>query len=67
VVYFEQTRSWLADCIAAMYTSAECRKIAQTKIAKAKRLRDKRRADRLISAANAWLDVDETGIFARSS
>jgi hypothetical protein len=38
-----------------MYTSAECRKIAQAKVAKAERLRDERRANRLIAAAKAWL------------
>ena len=38
-----------------MQTSVECRKIAAAKIAEAERLRDERRANRLISAANAWL------------
>jgi hypothetical protein len=38
-----------------MYTSAECREIAAAKVAEAERLRDERRANRLISAANAWL------------
>jgi hypothetical protein len=38
-----------------MNTSAECQKIAEAKISEAEGQRDKRRANRLISAANGWL------------
>ena len=43
------------DSIVSMHTSDECLAIAEAKLAEAERLRDKRRANRLISAANAWL------------
>jgi hypothetical protein len=38
-----------------MYTSAECREIAAAKLGQAEFLPDERRANRFISAANAWL------------
>ena len=56
-----------------MQTSVECRKIAAAKIAEAERLRDERCANRLISAANAWLilarglrSLDQEGSSERS-
>ena len=44
-----------------MFTSAACRKMAEAKLKAADRERDGRRANRLISAANAWL-ILERGI-----
>jgi hypothetical protein len=38
-----------------MFTSAACRNMAEAKLKAADRERDGRRANRLISAANAWL------------
>jgi hypothetical protein len=51
----EQNASAAPCNFAVIHTSAECRKIAAAKLAEAKRLRDERRANHLISAANAWL------------
>jgi len=38
-----------------LHTSAECRKIAESKVKQAECERDERRINALISAANAWL------------